>query len=239
MLTGLHMAVVSLDGSGHLPALPRCRSMPVTWLRDRRLVVRTGSRGRVAAARSHPDSPEWFHVLTRGDWGHGPAADLHAVLDHAIAEGWVEADRIGIAGNSYGGYMSAWMVGTSPRFRAAVIENPVTDLVSMYYTSDIGTTFFPPSFGGAPHEVLDTYRDQSPILRAHLCRTPCLFLVGEQDRRCPSPQAWAMHRVLRLNGVPSEVMVLPDCSHEGTTFGPPVARRAADAALVDWFTRWL
>lgn len=48
-----------------------------------------------------------------------------------------------------------------------------------------------------------------------------------------------MHRVLRLNGVPSEVMVLPDCSHEGTTFGPPVARRAADAALVDWFTRWL
>lgn len=189
MLTGLHMAVVSLDGSGHLPALPRCRSMPVTWLRDRRLVVRTGSRGRVAAARSHPDSPEWFHVLTRGDWGHGPAADLHAVLDHAIAEGWVEADRIGIAGNSYGGYMSAWMVGTSPRFRAAVIENPVTDLVSMYYTSDIGTTFFPPSFGGAPHEVLDTYRDQSPILRAHLCRTPCLFLVGDAPRAAPERRA--------------------------------------------------
>jgi len=436
-LRGQHLAVVSLDGSVRVPALPRCRSMSVAWLPDGRLaallaepqddglgsdaalflvsgagsaepstvrvdrpflhgdvygdspaalaevfdrvllsdgtgqlVVRTGSRGRMAVARFHPDNPEWFQVLTRGDrccspvaavgdtivcttqsstsatdlvvvtpggdaeqrltafapqptvdshrfsvdtadgltldgwlltpagsdgplpsvllvhggphftfgemfsidahalcaagfavlytnprgstgygtafaqachgdWGHGPAADLHALVDHAIAEGWVDGSRLGIAGNSYGGYMSAWMVGTSPRFRAAVIENPVTDLVSMYYTSDIGTTFFPPNFGGAPHEVLDTYRDQSPILRAHLCRTPCLFLVGEQDRRCPSPQAWAMHRVLRLNGVPSEVMVLPDCSHEGTTFGPPVARRAADAALVDWFTRWL
>lgn len=436
-LRGQHIAVVSLDGTVHQCALPRCRSMSLAWLPDGRLaallaepqdrglgsdaslflvsdvgtatetstrvdrpflhgdvygdspaalaevfervllsdgagqvVVRTGSRGRMAVARFHPDSPEWFQVLAggdrccspvaavgdtivcttqsstsstdlmvvtpgdeperrltmfapqpkvdthrftvdtadgltldgwlltpagtdgplptvllvhggphftfgemfsidahalcaaglavlytnprgstgygtafaqacHGDWGHGPAADLHALLDHAIAEGWIDANRIGIAGNSYGGYMSAWMVGTSQRFRAAVIENPVTDLVSMYYTSDIGTTFFPASLGGPPHEALDTYRDQSPILRAHLSRTPCLFLVGEQDRRCPSPQAWAMHRVLRMNDVPSEVLMLPDCSHEGTTFGPPVARRAADAALVEWFTRWL
>jgi dipeptidyl aminopeptidase/acylaminoacyl peptidase len=180
-----------------------------------------------------------FAQACHGDWSLGPASDLHALLDHAIAEGWVDADRTGIAGNSYGGYMSAWMVGTSSRFRAAVIENPVTDLASMYYTSDIGTGYFPPQFGGAPHEVPDIYRDQSPITHAHLCRTPCLFLVGDADRRCPSAQAWAMHRVLHLNGVPSEVMVLPGCSHEGSTYGPPIARREADAALVEWFTRWL
>jgi len=180
-----------------------------------------------------------FAQACHGDWAVGPAADLHAVLDHVVAEGWADPQRVGVAGNSYGGYMSAWLVSTSPRFRAAVIENPVTDLVSMYYTSDIGTTFFPPQFGGAPHEALETYSQQSPILRAHECRTPCLFMVGEVDRRCPSAQAWAMHRVLRLNGVPSEVMVLPDCSHEGTTYGPPVARRAADAAVVEWMTRWL
>lgn len=436
-LRGQHLAVVSLDGAVHLPALPRCRSMSVAWLPDGRLVallaepqedglgsdaalfivssigsaaeavlridrpflhgdvygdspaalaevfdrvllsdgagrlvIRTGSRGRMAVARFHPDSPEWFEVLTsggrccspvaavgdtiicttqsctsatdlvvvtpgggaerrltsfaveptveahrftvdtrdgltldgwlltppgadgplpavmlvhggphftfgemfsidahalcdagiavlytnprgstgygtafaqscHGDWAFGPAADVHAVLDHAVNQGWVRGDRLGIAGNSYGGYMSAWMVGTSQRFRAAVIENPVTDLVSMYFTSDIGATFFPPNFGGAPHEVPDVYREQSPIMLAHLARTPCLFLVGEQDKRCPSAQAWAMHRVLRSNDVPSEVMVLPNCSHEGTTFGPPVARRAADAALVDWFVRWL
>jgi len=180
-----------------------------------------------------------FAQACHGDWALGPAADLHAVLDHAVAEGWVDPQRVGVTGNSYGGYMSAWLVSTSHRFRAAVIENPVTDLMSMYYTSDIGTSFFPPQFGGAPHEALHNYSQQSPILVAHQCRTPCLFLTGELDRRCPSPQAWAMHRVLRLHDVPSEVMVLPDCSHEGSTYGPPVARRAADAALVEWMTRWL
>lgn len=180
-----------------------------------------------------------FAQACHGDWAHGPAADLLAVVDHAIDAGWVDERRLGVMGNSYGGYMSAWLVGTTQRFAAAVIENPVTDLVSMYYTSDIGTTFFPGSFGGGPNELPDLYRSQSPITHAQECRTPCLFVVGEVDRRCPSAQAWAMHRVLHLQSVPSEMLVLPECSHEGSTYGPPVARRAADAAVVEWFQRWL
>jgi len=180
-----------------------------------------------------------FSFAVHGDWADGPTRDVLAVLDHAIAQGWVDGSRLGVTGNSYGGYLSAWLASTTHRFGAAVVENPVTDLVAMWAGSDIGATFFPAHFGGAPHEAIDRYREQSPLLRAHECITPCLFLVGADDKRCPPAQAWAMHRVLRLAGTPSEVLTLPNSSHEGSTYGPVTGRLAADDALVDWFTRWL
>jgi dipeptidyl aminopeptidase/acylaminoacyl peptidase len=180
-----------------------------------------------------------FAFAVHGDWADGPTRDVLQVIDHAVAQGWIDGNRLGVTGNSYGGYLSAWLASTTRRFRAAVIENPVTDLAAMYGTSDIGATFFPQHFGGAPHEVPDLYRTQSPITHAHRCTTPCLFLVGADDRRCPPSQAWAMHRVLHVVGTPSEVLVLPDSSHEGSTYGPPLGRLTADEALAEWMTRWL
>lgn len=180
-----------------------------------------------------------FSFAVHGDWAHGPTRDVLQVLDEAIARGWADGERVAVSGLSYGGYLSAWLAATTTRFRAAVIENPVTDLVAMYATSDIGVGFFPAHFGGAPHEVIDTYREQSPLLHAHGCTTPCLFMVGETDRRCPPSQALAMHRVLHHVGTPSEVLMLPDSSHEGTTYGPVPARLAANEAMVEWLTRWV
>ncbi len=180
-----------------------------------------------------------FAQAAHGDWTQGPTRDVMAVVDHTVQSGWADPTRLGVTGNSYGGFLSAWLVSTTDRFRAAVIENPVTDLVSMYGTSDIGATYFPPQIGGRPHEQLQRYLDQSPLLQAHRCTTPCLFVVGEVDRRCPPPQAWAMHRVLTDAGTPSEVLVLPGSSHEGSTYGPVPGRLAHDDALVEWMTRWL
>ena len=180
-----------------------------------------------------------FAHAAHSNWAEGPANDQLLVIDHAIKLGFADANKLGIAGNSYGGYLSAWLASTTSRFQAAVIENPVTDLVSMYGTSDIGTTFFPNQFAGAPHEQLVVYRDQSPIMHAHKCTTPSLFVIGELDRRCPPAQAWAMHRILCVNDVPSEVLVLPNSPHEGSTYGPPSGRLAHDQALVEWMTRWL
>jgi dipeptidyl aminopeptidase/acylaminoacyl peptidase len=180
-----------------------------------------------------------FAYAVHSNWAAGPASDQLLVIERAIELGLADPDRLGVAGNSYGGYLSAWLVSTTSRFRAAVIENPVTDLVSMYGTSDIGATFFPSQFGGAPHERLDTYYQQSPIMHAHQCSTPCLFVIGEDDHRCPPAQAWAMHRALCVKGTTSEVLVLPQSPHEGSTYGPPSGRLAHDNALVDWMTRWL
>ena len=180
-----------------------------------------------------------FAQAVHGDWNEGPTRDVFVAIDHAVALGWVDGDRLGVAGNSYGGYLAAWLVSTTQRFCAAVIENPVTDLVAMYGTSDIGASYFPPQIGGRPHEALQHYLDQSPLLQAHRCTTPCLFVVGDSDRRCPPAQAWSMHRVLLDAGTTSEMLVLPRSSHEGSTYGPVAGRIAHDDALVEWMTRWL
>ena len=162
-----------------------------------------------------------------------------AVVDQAVARGWADPRRLGITGNSYGGYLSAWLASTTSRFAAAVIENPVTDLLGMYGTSDIGRRFFTEQLGGQPHERIDAYIGQSPLLQAHRCRTPCLFVSGELDRRCPPGQAWAMHRILCDSGTPSEVLVLAGSTHEGSTYGPPSARLAHNEALIEWMGEWL
>ena len=180
-----------------------------------------------------------FAHAAHSNWAEGPASDQLLVIDQAIKLGLADANKLGIAGNSYGGYLSAWLASTTSRFQAAVIENPVIDLVSMYGTSDIGATFFPSQFSGAPREQIETYYRQSPLLHAHNCTTPCLFVIGEDDRRCPPAQAWAMHRALCVRGTTSEVLVLPHSSHEGSTYGPPSGRLAHDDALVEWMTRWL
>ena len=172
-------------------------------------------------------------------WGDVPVADVLAVLDDAVSKGWVERDRVGVTGNSYGGYLTAWLACTTDRFRAAVAENPVTDLLSMYGTSDIGATFMPMQMGSTPLEDVDPYLRWSPLFRAAECHAPILFIVGTEDRRCPPSQAFELHRTLRALGRTSEIVVLPGCSHEGSTYGPPIARLAHDEALVDWMVRWL
>ena len=189
--------------------------------------------------RGSTGSGDAFAHAAHSNWAEGPASDQLLVIDQAIKLGLADEKKLGIAGNSYGGYLSAWLASTTSRFQAAVIENPVIDLVSMYGTSDIGATFFPSQFSGAPHEQIETYYRQSPLLHAHNCTTPCLFVIGEDDRRCPPAQAWAMHRALCVRGTTSEVLVLPHSSHEGSTYGPPSGRLAHDDALVEWMTRWL
>lgn len=180
-----------------------------------------------------------FAHAVHGDWADGPARDVLAVLDHAVQSSWADPERLGVTGNSYGGYLSAWLASTTNRFRAAVLENPVIDLLGMYGASDIGRRFFPAQLGGPPRDNIDVYVAQSPLLQGHHCQTPSLFVVGELDRRCPPAQAWAMHRVLCETGTPSEVLVLPGSTHEGSTYGPPMGRLAHDEALVEWMTRWV
>lgn len=192
-----------------------------------------------ANPRGSTGSGDAFTHAARRDWTDGPSRDLFAALDEAVARGWVDGDRLGVTGNSYGGFMSAWLASTTERFRAAVIENPVTDLAAMHGVSDIGAWFFEAQFDGSPLELPDVYVAQSPLHQAHRCRTPSLWVVGEADRRCPPSQAWAMHRAVRRTGTVSEVLVLPGSSHEGSTYGPAEARLAHDAALVEWMQRWV
>ncbi|MCJ7622179.1 MAG: S9 family peptidase [Anaerolineaceae bacterium] len=173
------------------------------------------------------------------DWGDPVFSDLMIGVDHIIATGIADPDKLGCYGLSYGGYMSCWIVGHTERFKAAVPENPVTNLVSFYGTSDIGHLFTIRQMGGAPHENPTLYQELSPITYAQHCKTPTLMIQGEADWRCPAEQSEQFYTVLKANGCIVEMVRLPGSPHAGTISGAPVIRRYANEALLDWMNRYV
>jgi dipeptidyl aminopeptidase/acylaminoacyl peptidase len=93
--------------------------------------------------------------------------------------------------------------------------------------------------GGKPHEIPEVYRERSPLSYASSCKTPVLFVVGEADLRCHNVEAEQYHRVLATNGVPTEIVRLPNASHVGSANGPVSGRLAQNEALVRWFTNYV
>jgi dipeptidyl aminopeptidase/acylaminoacyl peptidase len=180
-----------------------------------------------------------FATQILGDWGNLDYSDLIAGVDHAIARGLADPDRLGVCGLSGGGNLSCWIVGQTDRFKAAVPENPVTNWVSFYGVSDIGPWFAVAELGGHPHELPEVYRRCSPITYAHRCTTPTLLIQGEADYRCPAEQSEQFYAVLKASGCPVEMLRLPASSHAGSIRGAPPLRRAQNEALLEWMDRYI
>jgi dipeptidyl aminopeptidase/acylaminoacyl peptidase len=180
-----------------------------------------------------------FATAIRGDWGNLDYADLMAGVDHAIDEGLADPERLGVFGISGGGNLTGWVIGHTDRFKAACPENPVFNWFSMYGTSDIGASFGVLELGGAPYEVEDVYRRCSPITYAHRCTTPTLFLQHEHDFRCPAEQTEQFFTILRVKGVPAEMLRFPNTPHIGSLMGPIGHRRAQNEALLEWMNRYV
>lgn len=182
---------------------------------------------------------EAFANAALGDWGHWDYADVMAGVDFAIAQGWSDPGRLGVTGLSAGGFLTCWIVGHTHRFQVAVAQNPVTNWVSFYGTSDIGTRFALGELNGRPHEIPETYQRCSPITTAHLCRTPTLLIVGESDHRCPPEQAEQFYTALRVNECPVEMLRLPQAYHQGAIRGSLANRHAENEALLGWMNQFL
>jgi len=180
-----------------------------------------------------------FATAIEGDWGNLDYADLMSGVDHAIDEGLTDGDRLGVFGISGGGNLTGWIIGHTDRFKAACPENPLFNWFSMYGTSDIGAHFGALELGGTPYDAEDVYRRCSPITYAHRCTTPTLFLQHESDYRCPAEQTEQFFTVLRVNGVPAEMLRFPNTSHSGSARGPITHRRAQNEALLDWMNRYV
>jgi dipeptidyl aminopeptidase/acylaminoacyl peptidase len=178
-----------------------------------------------------------FATAIVNDWGNLDYADLMAGVDHAIDEGLADPDRLGVFGISGGGNLTGWIIGHTDRFKAACPENPVFNWFSMYGTSDVGADFSVRELGGTPYDAEEVYRRCSPITYADRCTTPTLFLQHESDYRCPAEQTEQFFTVLRVNGVPAEMLRFPNTSHGGSVRGPIGHRRAQNEALLDWMNR--
>ena len=136
---------------------------------------------------------------------------MHAALDHVVALGLADPDRLGALGLSYGGFMVNWLVGTTDRFRAAVSENGVTNQVSAWAHSDSGPEYCRAARMGDPTtpEGVEQLWRQSPLRNVAGVRTPLLLLQSEADRRCPAADNEQLFVALRWLGREVEYVALP------------------------------
>jgi dipeptidyl aminopeptidase/acylaminoacyl peptidase len=174
-----------------------------------------------------------FLDADRGDFGGGDMRDILAGVDHLIADGVADKDRLFVYGVSYGGYMTSWLVGQTGRFRAAVAQNAVTDLTMMWCLSDL-QSWTEWEFGGRPWEVPDRMRKHSPLTYADRVTTPTLVLHAAGDRRCPLPMGKAYYQALKARGVPTGLVVYPD---EGHGIKQPRHREDVLRRVLDWFAK--
>jgi dipeptidyl aminopeptidase/acylaminoacyl peptidase len=143
-----------------------------------------------------------------------------------------------VIGGSYGGYMTSWIVGHTKRFKAAISERAVNNLVSMFGSSDLFWVF-ERQFGGPLWENVDTYLERSPSTYAKAIETPVLVLHSEQDLRCNIEQGEHLFNLLRLLRKDVEILRFPAESHELTRGGSPIHRVQRFEAVLEWFERYL
>ena len=182
---------------------------------------------------------EEFCSCTRGCWGESDMPDVMAVVDHAIQSGVVDANRLGVTGGSYGGYLTNWIIGHTDRFAAAITDRCVSNMYSMYGTSDIGFTFGEYEFGGKPWEQPEVYKRYSPISYVENMTTPLLIVHSEQDYRCPIEQAEQLFISLKKLGRTVEFVRFPNENHELSRNGQPKHRVQRIEFNLDWWNRYL
>ncbi|HEY0139470.1 MAG TPA: S9 family peptidase [Thermoanaerobaculia bacterium] len=153
---------------------------------------------------------EAFMRANIGDWGGMDWLDVNAGIDQVIADGIADPRRLGLMGWSYGGYLAAWAIGHSDRFRAISIGAPVVDLMSMHGTADIRD--FIPSYFAKPFE-LDRLRERSPLWTLKKTSAKVLIQHGENDERVPLSQGTMLYRALDELGVDVQMVVYPRTPH--------------------------
>ncbi len=178
-----------------------------------------------------------------GAWGEERPQDLEdlmAAADAALAEfDRLDADRMGIMGGSYGGYMTARILAVDRRWKSAVPERGLYNFASFAGTSDIGFTFPALYLGEWSYDDWSSLWDASPIKRAHHIDTPCLIIHSESDFRCPIEQGEQLYSLLIDNGIQAELLRFPGESHELSRSGKPMHRKERFEAILDWHGRHL
>ncbi len=175
----------------------------------------------------------WADAIS-GGWGDLDYKDCMAATDWLEKQRYNDKKRMGITGGSYGGYMTNWVIAHTHRFRAAVTQRSVVDLVSFVGSSDFGYSL-DREFNGFPWTNMANYIKCSPIYHMDKVRTPVLILHNEQDLRCGIEQAEQMFAKLKLLGKTVEFVRFPEEPHGLSRHGRPDRRRAR----LNWILKWM
>ena len=152
-----------------------------------------------------------YATSIEGAWGEKPTTDIMAVTDHLLAQGYVDEDKMAIAGGSYGGYLVAWLTSVTDRFVTAICHAGVTNLVGQY-ASDV-TQGRARSMGADVWEDADRVNRWSPTQHAEAMSTPTLVIHGEKDYRVVLTQGLELYGILKAKGVDARLVYYPDENH--------------------------
>lgn len=152
-----------------------------------------------------------FTRSIRGAWGDLPTRDIEAATDHMLSMGYVDEDRMAIAGGSYGGYLVTWLTTQTDRYATSICHAGVTDLLGQW-ASDV-TAGRDSAVGGVPWEDMDAVQRWSPMAHTHDIVTPTLVIHGELDYRVVLTQGLVLYGALKAKGVPSRLVYYANEGH--------------------------
>jgi len=177
-----------------------------------------------------------FSDGTLREWGGGDYRDLMMGVDEALrTRSWIDPDRLGVTGGSYGGFMTNWIITQTTRFKAAVSQASVSNLISFYATS-LYQDLIQAEFGGFPWDDYDLLWRWSPLRYVKQAQTPTLLIHGEADNDVHITQAEEMYTALKRRGIETVLVRYP---REGHGLREPLHRVDALERTLAWFDRFL
>jgi dipeptidyl aminopeptidase/acylaminoacyl peptidase len=185
---------------------------------------------------------ESFAAECCGHYGEKDYSDLMEALDYAIGKyTFIDSERLGVQGHSYGGFMMNWIVGHTNRFKACVSMASISNWESFFGLSDIGTYWVPwqVGFGKDPWESRDLCSEKAPLTYVDKVETPILLMHPEKDYRCPLDQSEQLFVALKKMGKETELIIFPDEHHLLPVSGKPSHRREWIRHTLRWFDRYL
>ena len=182
---------------------------------------------------------EEFAAAIPKNYGDRDYKDIMESLDYLIKAGVADESRLGVAGGSYGGFMTNWIIGHTDKFKAAITERSISNWNSFFGSSDIGYFFAEEEAGGVPWENIQHYLENSPITYVRNVNTPVLILHSEEDYRCPIEQGEQLFVALKKLRKETVMIRFPEENHELSRSGKPRHRIERLGYVMKWFKEHL
>lgn len=181
---------------------------------------------------------DWADI--RGRYGSVEYEQLMRLTDEVLERyPTVDPDRLAVTGGSYGGFMTNWIIGQTDRFKAAVTQRSISNMISMFGISDIGYYFINDQSAGDPWTDAEDLWRQSPLKYADKIQTPTLIIHSDQDYRCPLAEGIQFFNALKYHGVESRMVIFKGESHGLSRGGKPKHRVRRLREMLEWFDKYL
>jgi dipeptidyl aminopeptidase/acylaminoacyl peptidase len=196
------------------------------------VVLFTNPRGSIGYGRE-------FALAVRGAWAEKDSLDIMAGVDALLQKGYIDEQRLGVIGGSYGGFMTSWLIGHTDRFKAAVADRSVINRFSFFGSSDIGWDFADDDLEVAPWDDPERYMRMSPITYVKNIHTPVLIIHSENDLRCNIEQSEQLFAALKYLGREVLFVRFEGQSHGLSRGGHPLLRLERLRHIRAWFEKYL